>query len=188
MPPGAQGSDMSTPNSPTRIRRRWFDRHTPKESGSARGWTSRTDTRLHVLFVIAVVVVLFRSWSCGGSPATVRLWTHHQSTGELTMNHNLTRITYQGFRTGDGWEVAVARPGQPLRLLDLPRRQGELALVLLTDYLGDQTRAADLYQDFASLTIDRFTVDWELSGSDIENAIMDVEILRARWRMAITRG
>ena len=104
------------------------------------------------------------------------------------MNHNLTRITYQGFRTGDAWEVAVARPGQPLRLLDLPRRQGELALVLLTDYLGDQTRAADLYQDFASLTIDRFTVDWELSGSDIENAIMDVEILRARWRMAITRG
>ena len=104
------------------------------------------------------------------------------------MNRDLTRITYQGFRTGDGWEVAVARPGQPLRLLDLPRRQGELALILLTDYLGDPARAADLYQDFASLTIDRFTEDWELSASDIENAIMEVEILRARWRIALMRG
>lgn len=104
------------------------------------------------------------------------------------MNHHLSGITYQGFRTGDGWEVAVARPGQPLRLLDLPRRPGELALILLTDYLGDQARAADLHQDFASLTINRFTEDWELSASDIENAIMEVEVLRARWRRAIMRG
>ena len=178
---------MDDPNSP-RIRRRWFGLPTPREPDSARGWTARTDARLHVLFVIAVVVVLLRSWGCGGSPATVRLWTHHWSTGELSMNHNLTRITYQGFRTGDGWEVAVARPGQPLRLLDLPRRQSEWALVLLADYLGDQARAADLQQEFASLTIDRFTADWELSGSDIENAIMEVELLRARWRRAIMRG
>jgi hypothetical protein len=75
-----------------------------------------------------------------------------------------------------------------LRLLDLPCRQGELALILLTDYLGDQARAADLHQEFASLTIDRFTEDWELSASDIENAIMEVEILRARWRIALMRG
>ena len=104
------------------------------------------------------------------------------------MNRDLTTVTYQGFRTGGGWEVAVARPGQPLRLLDLPSRPGELASILLTDYLGDPARAADLHQDFASLTIDRFTVDWELSGSDIENAIMEVEILRARWRVALLRG
>jgi hypothetical protein len=104
------------------------------------------------------------------------------------MNRNLTTITYQGFRTGDGWEVVVARPGQPLRLLDLPSRQGEWALILLADYLGDQARAADLYQDFASLTIARFTEDWELSASEIENAIMEVEILRARWRIALLRG
>ena len=76
-----------------------------------------------------------------------------------------------------------------MRLLDLPSRPGELALILLTDYLGDDpARAADLHQDFASLTVDRFTGDWELSAGDIENAIMEVEILRARWRVAITRG
>ncbi len=78
------------------------------------------------------------------------------------MNRNLTTISYQGFRTAGGWEVAVAKPGQPLRLLDLPSRPGELALILLTDYLGDPARAADLQQDFTSLTIDRFTEDWEL--------------------------
>jgi hypothetical protein len=104
------------------------------------------------------------------------------------MNRNLTRITYQGFRTGNGWEVAVAKPGQTLRLLDLPSRHGQLALILLTDYLGDQARAADLHQEFASLTIDRFTEDWELTARDIENAIMEVEILRARWRIALMRG
>ena len=104
------------------------------------------------------------------------------------MNQDLTRVTYKGFRTGTGWEVAVARPGQPLRLLDLPRLQEEWALSILTDYLGGQARAADLHQDFASLTISRFTEDWELSGSDIESALMEVEILRARWRMALMRG
>jgi len=104
------------------------------------------------------------------------------------MNQSFTRVTYKGFRTGNGWEVAVARSGQPMRLLDHRRFQGEWALSILTDYLGDQARAANLYQDFASLTISRFTDDWELSGSDIDNALMEVEMLRARWRMALMRG
>lgn len=59
---------------------------------------------------------------------------------------------------------------------------------ILTDYLGDQARAADLHQDFASLTTSRFTEDWELSGSDIDSVLMELEILRAKWRMAIMRG
>jgi hypothetical protein len=84
--------------------------------------------------------------------------------------------------------VIVKRSGQPLRPLDLPRRKGEWALSILTDYLGDEDRAADVHHDFAALTIRRFTGDWELSESDIENALMEVEILRARWRFALARG
>ena len=53
----------------------------------------------------------------------------------------------------------MERLGQPLRLLDLPLRQGEWALRILTDYLGDEGRAADLHNDFAALTIRRFTAD-----------------------------
>jgi hypothetical protein len=45
-----------------------------------------------------------------------------------------------------------------------------------------------LYQDFASVTINRFTKDWELSGPEIDNAIIEVEMLRARWRMLLARG
>jgi hypothetical protein len=72
--------------------------------------------------------------------------------------------------------------------IDLPRRKGEWGLSILTDYLGDESRAADLHNDFAALTIRRFTEDWELSESDIESALMEVEILRARWRIALARG
>jgi hypothetical protein len=59
---------------------------------------------------------------------------------------------------------------------------------MLTDYLGDEGRAEDLHHDFAALTIRRFTEDWELSESDVENALMEVEILRARFRIALARG
>jgi len=97
-------------------------------------------------------------------------------------------VIYKGFRTSDGWEVAVARPGQPVRLLARPRRPDEWALKILRDYLADPARAKDLYQDFASVTINRFSKDWELSGSEIDTAILEVEMLRARWRMILTRG
>jgi hypothetical protein len=75
-----------------------------------------------------------------------------------------------------------------LRLLDLPVRKGEWALRILTDYLGDERRAADLHHDFAALTIRRFTADWELSESDIDKALTGIEILRARLRIALARG
>jgi hypothetical protein len=97
-------------------------------------------------------------------------------------------ITYKGYWTGEGWEVVAKRPGQRLRLLDLPRHQREWALSILTDYLGDEDHAADLHNDFAALTIRRFSVDWELSECDIEDALLEVEILRARWRIALARG
>ena len=97
-------------------------------------------------------------------------------------------VTYKGYWTGEGWEVVVKRSGQPLRLLDLPLRKGEWALSILTDCLGDEGRAADLHDDFAALTIRRFTSDWEMSESDIENALNEIEILRLRWRAVLARG
>jgi hypothetical protein len=104
------------------------------------------------------------------------------------MGWNLQGVTYKGYRTGEGWEVVVKRAGRRLRLLDLPPRKGEWALNILSDYLGDESRAADLHHDFAALTIRRFTEDWELSGCDIDNALTEVEILRARLRIALARG
>jgi hypothetical protein len=101
---------------------------------------------------------------------------------------SLAKVTYRGFRAGEGWEVAVKRPGQPLRLLDLPQRRGEWALRILTNYLGDEDRAADLHQDFAALSIRRFTEDWEMSESDIEKTLVEVETVRARWHLALARG
>jgi hypothetical protein len=104
------------------------------------------------------------------------------------MGFSLLKVTYRGFRCGEGWEVVVKRPGQPLRPLALPRRKGEWALSILTDYFGDEGRAEDLHRDFAALTIRRFTQDWELSETDIDNTLTEVEILRARLRIALARG
>ncbi len=75
-----------------------------------------------------------------------------------------------------------------MRLLDLPQGPSEWALNMLADYLGDEGLAAEVHRDFAALTIRRFTGDWELSGSDLEQALMEVEILRARLRIALARG
>jgi hypothetical protein len=104
------------------------------------------------------------------------------------MAANLSGVTYKGYRTDEGWEIVVKRHGQPLRLLDLPLREGEWSLNILKNYLGDEGRAADLHHDFAALTLRRFTTDWELSQSDIDNALMEVEVLRARLRIALARG
>ncbi len=104
------------------------------------------------------------------------------------MYWNVRKVTYRGYRVAEGWEVVVKRPDQPVRPLDLPRRKGEWAHSILQDYLGDENRAADLHHDFGALTIRRFTENWELNESDIEDALMEVELLRARWRVALARG
>jgi hypothetical protein len=98
-----------------------------------------------------------------------------------------TKVTYKGYRTAGGWEVVVERPGQPLRMLDLPRREGQWALSILTNYLADEDRAADLYREFNALTLYRFTEDWELSEHDIENTLTEVEALRLRWHAVLAR-
>jgi hypothetical protein len=104
------------------------------------------------------------------------------------MRWNPPGVTFKGYWTGDGWEVIVKRAGQRVRLLDLPRGKSGWALRILSDYLGDEDRAADLHNDFAALTVRRFSGDWELTESDIEDALMEVEMLRARLRIAFTRG
>ncbi len=103
------------------------------------------------------------------------------------MGLNPGKVTYQGFRTSAGWEVVVRRPGRRLRLLDLPP-DGKWAFSVLRDYLGDENRAGDLHQDFAALTIRRFTDDWEMIESEIETALTEVEILRLRWRLTLAKG
>ncbi len=120
-----------------------------------------------------------------------RLWNAEIQSGIMETNRrgsDRAHVTYSGYSTRDGWEIVVKRPGEPLRLLDPSPRTGESALRLLANYLGDESRAADLSSDFAALTIRRFTSDWELSGSDIENVLTEIEILRARLRIALARG
>jgi hypothetical protein len=123
----------------------------------------------------------------GQATGETRMGAHY---GKIinSMERTLPKVTYQGYRIGEGWEGVVKRPGQRLRLLDGPQRKGEWAINLLTDYLGDDRRAADLHYDFAALTLPRFTGDWELSERDVENTLMEVKILRARWRVALARG
>jgi hypothetical protein len=104
------------------------------------------------------------------------------------MRWNPPGITFKGYWTGDGWEVVVKRAGQRVRLLDLPRGKSYWALHMLADYLGDEDRAADLHKDFAALNVRRFNGDWELNESDIEDALLEVETLRAQFRIAFTRG
>jgi hypothetical protein len=145
------------------------------------------DAGLHILLFLVAVVVLLRTEECGSRPAAGR-WTHRGLPSQFKMDQSRSRVTYKGFRTGDSWEVAVSRSGHPVRLLDRPSRPEEWALSILKDYLGDSLRAEDLYREFASLTINRFTKDWQLSGPEIDNAIIEVEMLRARWRMLLARG
>jgi hypothetical protein len=81
----------------------------------------------------------------------------------VRMGWNVPRVTYKGYRTGESRSVVA-------------------------DYLGDESRAADLHNDFAALTIRRFTADWKLSASNIDKALTEVETLRARLRIALARG
>lgn len=98
------------------------------------------------------------------------------------------RVTYRGYRVGERWEVVVKRLGEPSRPLDLPVHPGEWALRILTDYLGDERRAEELHAGVAALTIHRFTEDWQLSDSDIDDAIRDVELLNLQWRATLARN
>jgi hypothetical protein len=101
---------------------------------------------------------------------------------------NRARVIYQSIQTAEGWEVVVTQPGQPLRLLDRAQSMPDLARTILTDYLGDASRADDLAPEFAALSMRQFTEPWRLDGADIERWITEVEILRAKWCRLLMRG
>lgn len=83
------------------------------------------DAGAHAIFLTVVVLVLLRSQGCGGPVAPVGIPSHEAPLGRIKMNEQSKRVIYRGYRTGEGWEVAVARPGQPLRLLARPARDSE---------------------------------------------------------------
>lgn len=101
---------------------------------------------------------------------------------------NRARAIYQSIQTAEGWEIVVTQPGHPLRLLDQARSAAGLARTILTDYLGDASRADDLAPEFAALSMRQFTESWRLDGADIERWITEIEMLRAKWSRLSMRG
>ncbi len=124
----------------------------------------------------------------GQDASEKRQWGAHCGKIINNMERTLPKVTYQGYRIGEGWEAVVERPGQQLRLLDVPQRKGEWAMNLLTDYLGDERRAADLHLRFRRAYHPPIHRRLGTERKDIDEALTEVEILRARWRIALARG
>ncbi len=95
--------------------------------------------------------------------------------------------TYEGKRTIDGLVVTV--DGAPLSEHDEIKRftkfgfewtyEGDsprqLALAILTDYLGDNERALRLSEPFMKEIVANLDNDWRLTGSDVDAAIEALE-------------
>ena len=94
---------------------------------------------------------------------------------------------YQGKRTIDGLVVTV--DGQPLpdhyevkRFTkfgfewtyegDSPR---QLALAILVDFLGDNTRAIRLSEPFMKQIVANLDNDWQLADAEVEDAVRAIE-------------
>lgn len=94
--------------------------------------------------------------------------------------------TYTGSRTIDGIRVLV--DGTPLdERYDLKKftRNGfewtyegaepaQLALALLADHLGDDRKALELTDPFMREVVANFENDWEMTGSDIDEALAGI--------------
>ena len=94
---------------------------------------------------------------------------------------------YRGERTIDGLVVTV--DGRPLPpRYDLKRLSAtgfewtyegagpaQLALALLADHLGDDSRALALYQPFMTRVVAELDNSWELSSADIEAALAELK-------------
>ena len=160
------------------------ERSVRERSTLRRGRVTWLDGSLYLLLVAVVGGLLL---GLDGSRPTAQFRIPQSAKIQLSQEANRYRTVYRGFRTGNTWEVVVARPGHPMRLLERPSRAEEWPLAILTDYLGDRDRATALYRDFASLTIDHFAGDWELSGKEIDRALLEVETHRTRWRSALIR-
>jgi hypothetical protein len=94
--------------------------------------------------------------------------------------------TYAGSRTIDGIQVLV--DGAPLDpRYDLKRisdtgfewtyegdAPAQLALALLADHLGDDERALHLYDAFMRTIVANFDNDWEMTSSDVDEALANI--------------
>jgi hypothetical protein len=94
---------------------------------------------------------------------------------------------YEGKRTIDGLVVTV--DGQPLAEHYEIKRftrfgfewtyEGEsprqLALAILADYLGDNTRAIRLSEPFMKQVVANLDNDWRLTGAEVEAALQNLE-------------
>jgi Family of unknown function (DUF6166) len=94
--------------------------------------------------------------------------------------------TYTGSRTIDGIQVSV--DGVPLDpRLDLKRftelgfewtyegaEPRQLALALLADHLGDDSRALALTEPFMRAVVAHFDNDWQMTGADIDAALANM--------------
>ncbi len=95
--------------------------------------------------------------------------------------------SYSGARTMDGIRVLV--DGAPLdERQDLKRMSdagfewtyegkapAQLALALLADHLGDDNRALELYEAFMREVVAGLENDWQLTGAEIDAALVEIE-------------
>jgi len=91
--------------------------------------------------------------------------------------------TYTGERTIDGISVRVdGAPLSPhydqLKLTDYGfewsyegAEPSQLAFAILSDHLGDDAAAKNLYRSFMERVVANFDNDWEMTGADIDAAI-----------------
>ena len=93
---------------------------------------------------------------------------------------------YRGDRTIDGAEVTVdGTPLDPQLALKTFTDHGydwsyegasprQLALAILTEHLGDGTRALDLTEPFMARVVANFNNEWEMTSADIDAALTNI--------------
>jgi hypothetical protein len=93
---------------------------------------------------------------------------------------------YTGDRTMNGIQVLVdGEPLAPRFKLRMIAKNGfewsyegdepnQLALALLADHLGDDSKALALYEGFMRRIVANFGNEWEMTGSDIDTALANI--------------
>ena len=93
---------------------------------------------------------------------------------------------YTGDRTMDGIQVLVdGEPLDPRFDLQVIAKNGfewsyegdeprQLALALLADHLGDDTRALALHEGFMRRIVANFGNEWEMTGANIDSALANI--------------
>lgn len=93
---------------------------------------------------------------------------------------------YRGDRTMDGLKVTVDdKPLDPRVDLKLISKDGfewsyegpapaQLALALLADHMGDDSRALQAHQSFMTEIVANFNNEWEMNSQDIDKALANI--------------